>query len=79
MPEFVLFLHKSLMNIKWNGTLKSENVTKVRPKSSVVDASDNDDGNLEKKMRSVLARLSRVEQDNIHISKKFDEIKNGIN
>ena len=59
--------------------MKSENVTNVRPKSSVVVASVNDDENLEKKMCSVLARLSRVKQDNIHVSKKVDEMTNGNN
>ena len=78
LPELLLFLHKRLISIKWNRSFKRDSKNNVEPNSDADKLCADKNEKIEIKIRSVLARLSRVEQNDITMSKKLDKIMRAI-
>ena len=61
-----------------NWSFKREDKNNVRPKLTAVKLGAEKNEKNETKIRSILERLSKVEQNDIHIFKKLDDIMTAI-
>ena len=82
LPDFLLILYKKLSNINWfehahNSTTTKVNVN-VAPLNAVKSCTPNLD-QLESETNSTNSRLCRLEEDNINIFRKLDEMLVTIN
>ena len=73
-----MFLHKWLGRLKWNGSFKTEDSTKIEHRSPSDKHIANINEKIESKIRPLVARVSRVEQSNVHIFRRLDEIRRAI-
>ena len=73
-----MFLHKGLTSLIWNRSSKREDTTDKKHKLTTVKPTGDIDEKIETKMRPLIERMSRLEQNDINIFKKLDEIMRKI-